>query len=88
MKVRCINEGLYDKITKNKIYSVIESNDESYLIVNENGIFYWYEKLCFEVVEDDIKISNTIKMSDLDSKIKELKEQLEVLIKAKEILEK
>lgn len=88
MRVKCINECFYNKITKNKTYSVVMCQNDQYLIKNDKNMFYWYTKELFEVVDEDIKISNTIEITDLDSKIKELQEQLDILMKAKEIMEK
>ena len=86
MKVRCIDNDLWDHIKVNEIYKVEMMNKFDYHIKTDEGVFY-YPKDLFEVVEDSIEIEN-LEISDLDSKIKELKEQLDILMKAKEILEK
>lgn len=86
MKVRCINNDLWDHIKVNEIYQVDMMSKLNYHIRTHYGVFN-YPKDLFEVVEDSTQIEN-LEMSDLDSKIKELKEQLDILMKAKEILEK
>lgn len=51
MKVKCINvEKSNNLITKNKIYNVIESDDISYFIENDNGCEDFFNKNRFIVV--------------------------------------
>ena len=87
MKVKCIDAGDYSGLTTDKVYLMLDDVEELYNIINNHNDYCWYPKSNFEIIEDSVQIENS-EMSNLDSKIKELKEQLEVLIKAKEILEK
>ena len=87
MKVKCINTDTYWHITKDVEYEVVDIDGDNYRLVNDSFNIGRYPEYLFEVVEDSSQIENS-EISDLDSKIKELKEQLDILIKAKEILEK
>ena len=86
MKVKCIDSDVWGYIKVNEIYQAEIMSKFLYRIETDEGVFN-YPKDLFEVVEDSIEIEN-LEISDLDSKIKELKEQLDILMKAKEILEK
>lgn len=68
IKVRCINsKGLNGALTKGKVYEVVNSWSDFYIIINNNGIQDTYAKNRFEVVEEitvhtglDIGISEPI----------------------------
>lgn len=68
IKVRCINsKGLNGALTKGKVYEVINSWSDFYIIINNNGIQDTYAKNRFEIVEEitvhtglDIGISEPI----------------------------
>ncbi|MHA4986999.1 DUF6501 family protein [Cetobacterium somerae] len=68
IKVRCINsKGLNGALTKGKVYEVINSWSDFYIVINNNGIQDTYAKNRFEVVEEitvhigvDIGISEPI----------------------------
>lgn len=83
IKVKCINSrGLNGALTKGKVYEVINSWSDFYIVINDNGIQDTYAKNRFEVVEEitvhiglDIGISEPIiiqeirvirKLQDLD----------------------
>ena len=87
MKIKCIDAGGYSGLTTDKVYLILDDVEELYNIINNHNDYRWYPKRNFEIVEDSSQIENS-EMSNLDSKIKELKEQLDILMKAKEIWEK
>lgn len=68
IKVKCINSrGLNGALTKGKVYEVINSWSDFYIVINNNGIQDTYTKNRFEVVEEtrvhigiDIGISEPI----------------------------
>lgn len=79
IKVKCINSrGLNGALTKGKVYEVINSWSDFYIVINDNGIQDTYAKNRFEVITVhiglDIGISEPIiqetrvvsKLKDLD----------------------
>ena len=73
IKVKCINSrGLNAALTKGKVYEVINSWSDFYIIINNNGIQDTYAKNRFEVVEEtrihigiDIGISEPITIQEI-----------------------
>ena len=53
MKVKCIdNRGFNEYITIGKTYDVIEEDDMSYTIINDNGHGWWLNKQCFKTISE------------------------------------
>ncbi len=44
MRIKCIRAGKAKGLTDNKIYSVLDSNELGYLILNDIGLFERYKK--------------------------------------------
>ena len=53
MKIKCIKNYGYNRLTINKIYEVIRIyQDEDYEIIDDNGVENWYHKEWFKPLSE------------------------------------
>jgi hypothetical protein len=53
MKVKCIdNKGWKTWLTIDKIYEVIDIDDDNYYIKDDNGYEFWYPKEWFKLLSE------------------------------------
>ena len=53
MKIRCIDDGQYVSIIKNKVYEATRINSDFFGIIDETGEEYGFPARLFEVVADE-----------------------------------
>lgn len=57
MKVECIDNGGYRKLTEGKIYDVVSIARRHYEIKNDAGVSYEYNKIYFKEVKEENKMA-------------------------------
>ena len=85
MKARCLQtvKGQYYSITKDEIYDVVDYDEYSYELEDDNGQSTYFFKTRFEVIEEVPQIkAGTIYF---DVELKELQEMKDLLLEIEEI---
>lgn len=91
MKVMCINNvDLADRLKLGKEYEVLEESMNCFRMLDEKGIFYWYDKKMFVVKKQEEEVDELdLKQDMIDFLIKEnknLKNKIDLAIKSSDLV--